>query len=151
MTVAALGGGYAYREFGAHPVVTIVSPAQAATATGRQPDGSFRLSPAEARRLRVEPVAARGFRPERVAEGRISFNEERSTPVFAPYTGRVVRVVAQPGEQVRASDVLFEVETTDLTQAANDLLGAVDTAAKARNQADLARRNKARQRDLEQA
>ena len=144
--LALAGGAYAYKEFGGHAVPAVISPAQAAT--GRMADGSFRLSPTETRLLRVESVAARAFRPERVAEGRIAFNEERSTPVFAPYTGRVVRALAQPGQQVAAGDVLFEIETTDLTGAANDLLAALDAAAKARNQIDLYTRNATRQRDL---
>ncbi|MCR0982161.1 efflux RND transporter periplasmic adaptor subunit [Roseomonas populi] len=141
-------GGYAWKEFGGHEAPAVISPAQAASNLGRQADGSFRITPTEAKLLRVEPVAARAFRPERVAEGRISFNEERSTPVFSPYTGRVVRALAQPGQQVQAGDVLFEIETTDLTQAANDLLSALDAAGKSRTQVDLARRNDARQRDL---
>ena len=146
--VLGLGGALAYKEFGAPAAPAVISGAQAASNTGRMADGSFRLSPTEAKLLRVEPVAARAFRPERVAEGRISFNEERSTPVFAPYTGRVIRALAQPGQQVAAGDVLFEIETTDLTGAANDLLAALDSAGKARTQVDLFRRNETRQRDL---
>lgn len=148
LAVIGAGGFYAYKELGSPAVPAVLSPAQAATNTGRMADGSFKLSPTEAKLLRVEPVAARSFRPERVAEGRISFNEERSTPIFAPYTGRVVRAVAQPGQQVQAGDVLFEIETTDLTGAANDLLSALDAAGKARTQVDLFRRNETRQRDL---
>ncbi|WP_156963700.1 efflux RND transporter periplasmic adaptor subunit [Muricoccus aerilatus] len=148
LAVIGAGGFYAYKELGSPAVPAVVSPAQAASNTGRMADGSFKLSPTEAKLLRVEPVVARAFRPERVAEGRISFNEERSTPIFAPYTGRVVRAVAQPGQQVQAGDVLFEIETTDLTGAANDLLSALDAAGKARTQVDLFRRNETRQRDL---
>ncbi len=147
--VAALGvAAYGYAEFSGHEAPAIVSPARAASNTGRQADGSFRLSPTETKLLKIEPVAARAFRPERVAEGRIAFNEERSTPVFSPYTGRVVRALAQPGQEVKAGDVLFEIETTDLTGAANDLLAALDAAAKSRTGSDLARRNETRQRDL---
>ncbi|MBI0536274.1 efflux RND transporter periplasmic adaptor subunit [Roseomonas sp. KE2513] len=148
LAVIGAGGFYAYKELGSPAVPAVLSPAQAASNTGRMADGSFKLSSTEAKLLRVEPVAARAFRPERVAEGRISFNEERSTPIFAPYTGRVVRALAQPGQQVQAGDVLFEIETTDLTGAANDLLSALDAAGKARTQVDLFRRNETRQRDL---
>jgi len=93
-------------------------------------------------------VLLRDFRAERVAEGRIGYNEDRSTPVFSPYTGRVVRAVARLGEQVDPGETLFEVETTDLVQAANDLLAAVDNLAKARTTLDLAQRHETRQRDL---
>jgi cobalt-zinc-cadmium efflux system membrane fusion protein len=146
---AALLAGAAVFEFhGAQAPVSISRPAEAALAAGRLADGSFRLTGAEARLLRVEPTVSRDFRPERVAEGRISYNENRATPVYPPYNGRVVRVVAQAGQTVQAGDVLFELETTDLTQAANDLLAASDSLVKARNQVELTRRNDQRQRDL---
>ena len=146
---AALAAAVA--AFGLHEMaggtVAVVRPAEAAT-SNRLPDGSFRLSAAEARLLRVQPVSQRPFREERMAEGRISYNEDRATPVFAPYSGRVRRVLAQPGQQVQAGDVLFEIETTDLSQAANDLLAALDGVTKAHAQVELTRRNEARQRDL---
>ncbi|MBP0446796.1 efflux RND transporter periplasmic adaptor subunit [Roseomonas sp. SSH11] len=143
--VVAAGIGWHLAEA---PHVAVVNPAAAASAGGRLPDGSFRISPAEARLLKIAAASTRDFQPERVAEGRISYNEDRATPVYPPYTGRVVRVVAQAGQTVRAGDVLFEVETTDLTQAANELLASGDALAKARIQVDLMRRNEARQRDL---
>ncbi|HEY4253543.1 MAG TPA: efflux RND transporter periplasmic adaptor subunit [Roseomonas sp.] len=130
------------------PKPVVIASADAATAGGSQPDGTFRLTPSEVRLLRIEPAVTRDFQPESIAEGRISFNEEQATPVFPPYSGRVVRALARPGQQVRAGDVLFEIETTDLIQAATDLLGAVDNLAKARNQVELTRRNAARQQNL---
>lgn len=110
--------------------------------------GEFRLSDSEMRALRIEPVQVHAFRSERVAEGRIAINEDRSTPVFSPYNGRAVRVVARMGEEVRAGDTLFELETTDLSGAANDLLSAADAANKARTTLDQARREEARQNSL---
>lgn len=146
--VLALGAGAAGYWWMTQPVPEAASHPAGAVVTGRLPDYSFRLPVAQARLLRIEPVGRRDFRPERMAEGRISYNEDRSTPVFAPYTGRVVRVIAQPGQQVQAGEVLFEIETTDLTQAANDMLGALDAASRARTQLTLAGRNIARQREL---
>jgi cobalt-zinc-cadmium efflux system membrane fusion protein len=143
---ALVAGGVGFHLLGHKPAV--IASADAATTARTLPDGSFRLSAAEVRLLRIEPTEAREFRPESVAEGRISYNEERATPVFPPYSGRVVRALAQPGQQVRAGDVLFEIETTDLTQAANDLLTANDNLAKARNQVELTRRNETRQSNL---
>lgn len=140
-----VAGGAALHLLGRKPAV--IASADAAT-TGNLPDGSFRLSPSEVRLLRIEQVAARDFQPESIAEGRISYNEERSTPVFPPYSGRVVRALAQPGQRVQAGEVLFEIETADLTQAANDLLSAADNLTKTRSQVELTRRNDTRQRNL---
>ncbi len=112
------------------------------------PAGEFRLNDNEMRALRIEPVVARDFRAERVAEGRISINEDRSTPVLAPFTGRVTRTFAQLGERVAQGAPLFEVETPDVTQAANDLLAALDNVTKAQNTLAQARREDARQQNL---
>ena len=51
--------------------------------------------------LTVEPVATRAFRTELFTEGKISINEELSTPVFPPYAGRVTRLNAKPGDNVK--------------------------------------------------
>jgi cobalt-zinc-cadmium efflux system membrane fusion protein len=110
--------------------------------------GEFRLSDVEMRALRIDSVTARVFRSERMAEGRIAVNEDRATPVFSPYSGRVVRVLARMGETVEAGATLFEIETTDLAGAASDLLSAVDAAQKARATLEQARREEARQASL---
>jgi cobalt-zinc-cadmium efflux system membrane fusion protein len=110
--------------------------------------GEFRLSDAETRALRVEAVTLRELRTERLAEGRIAVNEDRATPVFPPHSGRVVRVQARLGEEVRAGDTLFEMETTDLAGAAGDMLSAADAASKAAATLEQARREEARQNSL---
>jgi membrane fusion protein, heavy metal efflux system len=112
------------------------------------PPGEFRLSETDIKALRIEPVALADFRAERIAEGRIALNDDRSTPVFAPFTGRVLRVTARLGDEVAEGDVLFEIEATDLAAAASDLLTAVDAANKARVATDQSRREERRQNDL---
>ncbi|HYZ32390.1 MAG TPA: efflux RND transporter periplasmic adaptor subunit, partial [Crenalkalicoccus sp.] len=77
-----------------------------------------------------------------------AYNEDRATPVFSPYNGRVVRAMARLGDQVQAGDPLFQIETTDLAGAANDLLAAADAANKARTTLEQARREERRQADL---
>ncbi|MCX7371343.1 MAG: efflux RND transporter periplasmic adaptor subunit [Alphaproteobacteria bacterium] len=110
--------------------------------------GEFRLNDNEMRALRIEPVASRSFRAERVAEGRISVNEDRSTPILAPFTGRVTRTLAQLGDRVEAGAPLFEVETPDVTQAASELLTALDNVGKATTTLAQAERENARQQSL---
>jgi cobalt-zinc-cadmium efflux system membrane fusion protein len=123
-----------------------------ATAAARQGEplaaGEFHLSDSDIRALRIEPLTTRTFRSERIAEGRIALNEDRATPVFSPYNGRIVRAFARLGDTVRGGDPLFEIETTDLAGAAGDLLAAADTAQKARAALDQARREEARQTSL---
>ena len=57
-------------------------------------------TPAEWASLTVEPVTERTFRAEHVTEGKIAIDEDRSTPVFSPYAGRVIKLLAKPGDHV---------------------------------------------------
>jgi cobalt-zinc-cadmium efflux system membrane fusion protein len=110
--------------------------------------GEFRLNDNDMRALRIEAVASRSFRAERLAEGRIALNEDRSTPMLAPFTGRVTRTLAQLGDRVEAGAPVFEVETPDVTQAANELLAALDNQGKAATTLAQAERENTRQQSL---
>jgi len=98
--------------------------------------------------LTVEPVQSRVFRADHVTEGKISVDEDRSTPIFSPYAGRVTRLMAKPGDEVKRGQVLFVVEATDMVQAQNDFIAALTAVNKARSQLNLARIVDKRQRDL---
>lgn len=141
----AAAGGYAWHASQEAPPIAHSPPA---TVTEPLSQGEFRLSDNEMRALRIEEMQVRDFRAERVAEGRIAYNEDRATPVFSPYNGRVVRAAARLGDPVQAGDTLFEIETTDLAGAAQDLLSAADAANKARANLDQARREETRQASL---
>ena len=82
-------------------------------------------SPAEWASLTIEPVTERGFRAERATEGKIAIDEDRSTPVFSPYAGRVTKLLAKPGDQVVKGQPLFVIEAADNVQAQNDFIGAM--------------------------
>ncbi|TCH98052.1 efflux RND transporter periplasmic adaptor subunit [Roseococcus sp. SYP-B2431] len=141
--VLVLGGGaYYYLNHVERP-----APAAASTQAALS-EGEFRLSEKEMRALRIEPVASRDFRPERMADGRIAYNDDRSTPMLSPYTGRVMRAFARVGDRVEAGAPLYEIETPDVTGAANDLLGALDNVQKATVALAQARREDARQASL---
>lgn len=138
---AILAGGYLYLN---QPDPTPPAPPTAQ----RLPAGEFRLTENEMRALRIEPVAMREFRPERLAEGRIAYNDDRSTPMLSPFTGRVTRAFARVGDRVEAGQPLYEVETPDVTSAANELLAALDNVQKTRVALEQARREETRQQSL---
>ena len=54
-------------------------------------------TPAEWAGLTIEPVSARSFRAEHVTEGKIAVDEDRATPVFSPYAGRIIKLLAEAG------------------------------------------------------
>ncbi len=141
LAAAVAGGGYLYQSQTQPPSTQQVPSA-------RLSPGEFRLNENEIRALRIEPVAMREFRPERLAEGRIAYNDDRSTPMLSPFTGRVIRAFARVGDRVELGAPLYEVETPDVTAAANEWLAALDNVQKTRVALEQARREDARQQSL---
>ena len=105
-------------------------------------------SAAEWASLTIQPVAERGFRAEHVTEGKIAIDEDRSTPVFSPYAGRVTRLLARPGDSVVKGQPLFVIEAADNVQAQNDFIGAMTAMNKAKSALDLAQLQGTRAKDL---
>jgi cobalt-zinc-cadmium efflux system membrane fusion protein len=93
----------------------------------------FYPSPAQWATLTVEPVQQRVFKSERVTEGKIAVDEDRSTPIFSPYAGRVMKLFAKPGDVVKIGQPLFTVQGADMVQAQNDFISASTTLNKARS------------------
>ena len=89
--------------------------------------------------LTTEPASELLFRAEHLTEGKIAVDEDRATLVFSPYSGRVIKLLAKPGDVVVAGQPLFVVEAPDMVQAQNDYITAVSGLNKARSQLDLAR------------
>jgi cobalt-zinc-cadmium efflux system membrane fusion protein len=96
----------------------------------------------------VEPVTPQSFRDELVTEGKIAVDEDRSTAIFAPYTGRVAKLAAAPGEHVEKGQPLFVLEASDTVQAQNEFINAAAAVDKARAQVNLAETVERRQHNL---
>lgn len=105
-------------------------------------------SPAEWASLTIQPVTELAFRAEHVTEGKIAIDEDRSTPVFSPYAGRVTKVLARPGDTVVKGQPLFVIEAPDTVQAQNDFIAAMAAMNKAKSALDLAQLQGTRAKDL---
>jgi cobalt-zinc-cadmium efflux system membrane fusion protein len=105
-------------------------------------------TPAEWASLTIQPVTARAFRAEHVTEGKIAVDEDRSTPVFSPYAGRVTKLLARPGDSVTQAQALFVIEAADTVQAQNDFVAATGGLNKAKSALDLAQLQDKRAKDL---
>jgi membrane fusion protein, heavy metal efflux system len=114
----------------------------------KAPPGSFRPTATQWQSLVVRPVEDRPFRLELAAEGKIAVDEDHSTPIFSPYSGRVARILAKPGDTVKAGQLLFTVEATDMVQAQNDFITAAAGVETARAQLNLSEINEKRQHEL---
>jgi membrane fusion protein, heavy metal efflux system len=105
-------------------------------------------TPAEWASLSLQTVSQRAFRAEYVTEGKIAIDEDRSTPVFSPYTGRVTKLLARPGDSVVKGQPLFVIEAADTVQAQNDYIAAMTSLNKAKSAVDLAQIQDNRAHDL---
>jgi len=98
--------------------------------------------------LVVAPVESHAFRTQLVTDGRIAVDEDRSTPIFSPYSGLVKRLAAKPGDAIAPGQLLFTLEAADMVQAQNDFIVASAALETARSQLNLAQINEKRQHDL---
>jgi cobalt-zinc-cadmium efflux system membrane fusion protein len=112
-------------------------------------DGAFRPSESQWVGLRFAKVEPTAFREERATDGRIAINEDTTTPVFSPYSGRVSRLIAKPGDHVERGAPLFAIEASEFVQGHNDLVTAVAGVEKAKSKLALAQMAEKRQRDLQ--
>ena len=125
----------------------VLAPSDISSQERRQA-GSYRPSESDWATVNVEQVVQREFRAENITEGKIAIDEDRSTPIFSPYAGRVTKLLAKPGDSVKRGQPMLVVETTDAVQGLNDFMSAVAAINKARSQLKLAETVEKRNTDL---
>ena len=105
--------------------------------------------------MRVITVAEADVAQGIAAVGRVAFHDLHVTHVFSPVTGRVTRVLAQPGQRVKKGTPLLALASPDVGQAFADLVKAqADVAAdqaEYQRQGRLVEAHAAPQRDYEVA
>ena len=114
----------------------------------KQPRTVFQPTPAQWATLAVATCSRHSFRSEQVTEGKIAIDEDRSTPGFSPYSGRVTKLLVKPGERVKRGQPLFVLEAPDMVQAQNEFITALSAANKVRSQLRLAQTVEKRNQDL---
>ena len=111
-------------------------------------DGAFRPSDTQWASLKLAAVRQVAFRDERATDGKIAINDDTTTPVFSPYSGRVSRLIAKPGDHVERGAPLFAIEASEFVQGQNDLVTAVAGVDKAKSRLQLAKQVEKRQKEL---
>jgi cobalt-zinc-cadmium efflux system membrane fusion protein len=101
-----------------------VQAAEASVAVGAVDADSVTLTAEQAKAVKVAPVGEHDFVPQHQTEGFIGFNEDRSVPVLSPWQGRIARVLAKAGDDVKQGDVLFTIDSPDLVAAESSLIAA---------------------------
>ena len=97
---------------------------QPATPAVSQPTDIAVVNEQQLQQLTIEPVREWPLSVERDTTGRVSFNEERLTPIYTPYAGRVLEVSANKGTEVRPGQPLLVLEAPELVTVQNDLIAA---------------------------
>lgn len=121
------------------------------------PPGEVWLTPQQVKEghIEVETVQDRPVGGTIRAAGRVTFDDLRVAHVFSPVTGRITKILAQPGERVKKGQALCVLQSPDLGSAVSDLAKAQATLLTAqrdwRRQRDLYEVHAASQRDYENA
>jgi len=110
--------------------------------------GLFRPTKEQWTGFKIEPVRLLSFRPEQVTEGNIAIDDDLTTPVFSPYSGRVIKLIAKLGDHVDAGAPLFAIQASEFVQAQNDLVTAIANLQTARSQLAQAQTNEKRAHEL---
>ena len=109
---------------------------------------AVRASADQLHQLEIAKVGTFVFRVERRAIGRIAYNDDASTPVLTPFSGRVTRLIAKIGDVVKRGDPLFEIDSPEVVLPQNDFIAAIAAQNKAKAQLNLAMIVEKRQREL---
>src|SRR5262249_14632708 len=105
----------------------------------RRARGMFVPTDAPWAAITVKPVEVHAFRSELVTDGRISVDEDHSTPIFSPYSGLIKRLAVKLGDSVHRGELLFTLEATDMVQAQNDFITSLSALETTRSQLNLAK------------
>ena len=126
-------------------------PADSPTGLGQ----TLNLRPDEIEQFKILPATEHVFTVRREAVGSIDFNQEMSVDVFPPVAGKILRVLASAGDDVRAGALLYTIDSPDLVQAASSLIsasGVLELTTKALKRArELEGVQGISQKDLDQA
>jgi len=120
-------------------------------------EGEVRLSAGQMRAAEIEvaPVARQDVDEAVTVGGRFSFDDLRVAHVFPPVTGRITRVLANPGEHVAKGTPLAVIQSPDMGIALSDVGKAqADLTAAAhehKRQKELFEAHASAERDLEAA
>jgi membrane fusion protein, heavy metal efflux system len=128
------------------PLLRLLAPlfggtlmASFAMAEGSMKGADFlRVVPDQMHQLQIVKVESYAFRAQTSAIGQIGYNEDASTVVLTPFSGRVTRLIARLGDQVKRGDPLLEIDSPEQFVQQNDFIAAQAAKRKAGSQHNLA-------------
>jgi membrane fusion protein, heavy metal efflux system len=88
------------------------------------PTDVIELSDAQLGMISIGAVSEHSFPIQTEAVGNVDFNEDMAAQVFPPYQGRIVKLFAMLGDNVKRGQPLLTIESPDLIQAESGLIAA---------------------------
>ena len=154
LLAAYLAGPAVYRLIVPAPASSDLA-ARSGAASSELSSQSVKLSGKQLEAVTVAPAGTYDFKIEQTATGSIDFNQDMTVQVFSPYPGRILTLFARIGDEVKAGQTLFTIDSPDLLQAESALIQAagvlqLTTRVMTRTQ-KLLTASGAAQKDLDQA
>ena len=112
--------GLAGGQSGSKERVAATEPVKPAASNEQSVD----LTEKQAAAVKIGPVPSRDFALLKTAVGTIDFNENLLVQVFSQYQGKILKAFYNIGDEVKAGEVLFTIDSPDLLQAESTLLAA---------------------------
>src|ERR1700722_1487830 len=112
--------GLADGQSGSKERVAATEPVKPAASDEQSVD----LTAKQAASVKIGPVPSRDFALLKTAVGTIDFNENLLVQVFSQYQGKILKAFYNIGDEVKAGDALFTIDSPDLLQAESTLLAA---------------------------
>jgi cobalt-zinc-cadmium efflux system membrane fusion protein len=100
------------------------APMAGAATVPPAPHGSFRPTPNQWAALKVVETKTLAFQSTVVTDGSIAFNDDATTAVFSPYSGRVTRLIAKLGDVVKKGAPLMAMVASEIVQGQSDVASA---------------------------
>ena len=114
------------------------------TAAVQPPENQVWLPPEQTTGLRLAVIRNQDVPDTLRIGGRVTFDDLRISHVFSPVTGRVVKLLAGPGDRLTKGAPLALISSPDIGSAWSDVV-------KARADVDVSQREYQRQRELYEA
>lgn len=143
--VLVLIAGVVLRREAKTPTVAAQAPSIEA-----KTDDVIEATPEQMKQIRIETVHEQAIDLDLETTGKVGFNEDHFTPVLAPYNGRVLQVLGNKGDLVKAGQPLLVIDSPDLVATLNDLSQTISDTDKARIAVDQADKAAQRARNLNQ-
>jgi cobalt-zinc-cadmium efflux system membrane fusion protein len=112
------------------------------------PPGEFRPTDQQWANLRFAKAGGGAYAPALLTDGQIATDDDRTTQLFSPFTGRISRIFVKPGDVVRRGQPIYAIAASELVQGRSDIATAEAAVAAARKALTTAEANAARQQAL---